>query len=211
MIFKHFKPNNLLSKLNTPFWTQADENRIINAIVSILITPLSPSKKKTINPESFSLEPEHKEISTTKICLISQLKSKDFDLFSSLQFLNSLNLKTNYDDFSEQDRFFLLETYQKLRYLALNSHLLTKNPDWNIDDWEIDLKIILILLTINPSINQAPLKYILWHSPHVRRIKLSLSSSSQDYHQETLNYIQQIYDWSQNFLQLPQYFLHSLI
>lgn len=86
--------------------------------------------------------------------------------------------------FTDQERLLFLEIYYQLYDLALQSQEIIDNPDWDIDNWEIDVKIILILLTCYSQGNPNNLKYVLWESPQVLKIKLA--SPKLEYEQQVL-------------------------
>lgn len=187
--------NNIISILNTPISPNENNKKFFDNIVSVLTKPV----KFESNSKTSKITQKTIQNATDKPSLDSQLSLERFEIISSLELLERLKANNNLDDYSEQQRYYFLETYQKLRSLALNSSDIVNNPDWEIDNWEIDVKIVLILLTNSSSQNKEDIQNILWLSPQVRRLKLSLSKD--DYDLQAFEYVDRVYQWAKKLQQ----------
>ena len=92
-----------------------------------------------------------------------------------------------------------LEKYQKLKQQVSQLPAWANNPDWEVDLWEVDLEIAIIILSWSGH-DYEEVKKVLSQSPRVREWKASLSQ--QDYSCRASQYVQSICKWA---LQLQQW------
>jgi len=189
--------SNIISILNTPLWPKNNNKKSPKSILSLINKPLK-------SPTSFKKDPADRKIIQDKnnpISADTELNLESLEIISSLESLEKLKFNNNLYEYSEQQRYYFLETYQKLRNLALHSSDIVNNPDWEIDNWEIDVKIVLILLTNSSNYNEEEIQNILWLSPQVRRLKLSLTED--DYDLKAFEYVDRVYQWAKKLQQCP--------
>ncbi|MDJ0728004.1 MAG: hypothetical protein QNJ38_23130 [Prochloraceae cyanobacterium] len=173
--------SNIISILNKPLWSNKNSKQYSDLVNNNAQKEQSRPAKKTVED--------------------SQLQIENFVIISSLKSLEKLKLNHNLNEYSEQQRYYFLETYQKLRTVALHCSDLADNPDWQIDNWEIDVKIVLLLLTKLSCKNKKDIQNILWLSPQVRRLKLSLSANEYDL--QAFEYVERVYQWAEKLQQAP--------
>ena len=98
-----------------------------------------------------------------------------------------------------QQQYFYLDKYQKLKRQVSQQEAFVNNPDWDVDPWEVDLEISIIILSWSGS-DSEEIKKVLSQSPQLREWKASLSP--HDYDCRVSQYIEKLLKWA---LQLQQW------
>ena len=173
-------------------------DRLLNNIISLLNTHLWSKKNKQSDKHNQKIIKPKPQLLNTEILTESKFNLQKSELIESL---NKFQSNKDLNQSSEQQRYYFLDTYQKLRSLVLESSDLANNPGWEIDNWEIDVKIVLMLLTHSSSKNKEDIQNLLWLSPQVRRLKLSLSANEYDL--QAVEYIERIYQWAEKLQKCP--------
>ncbi|MGK7915126.1 MAG: hypothetical protein AB4038_06195 [Prochloraceae cyanobacterium] len=98
-----------------------------------------------------------------------------------------------------QRQYYYLDNYQKLQKQVTQQEAFVDNPDWNVDPWEVDLEIAIIVLSSSMN-NSEEVKKILAESPQLKQWKASLSQDNYD--SQVSQYIEKLCQWA---LQLQQW------
>ena len=115
-----------------------------------LSSPTSPSVPKNTNNQAKNSQLDG---STAQFVSISSQAQ-------SIQ-INSLG------DSRIQQQYFYLDKYQKLKQQVSQQKAFVNNPDWDVDPWEVDLEITIIILSGSGN-DSEEVKKVLSQSPQLR-------------------------------------------
>ena len=87
------------------------------------------------------------------------------------------------------------QVYQNLQQQVYQSPDFANNPTWEVDSWEVDVEIAIMILSRSPN-NFEQVKKVLLESDRVREWKKSLPQ--EEFKTKTSEYIEKAYNWAQD-------------
>ena len=147
----------------------------------------SGDRKKSSAPKALA---KREQLTTNNYTNLGSVSSIEQQLVVSSQ--EQLRIKSLHD---------YRQKYWQLRQQVLQSPEIAKNPDWQIDTWEIDVEIAMRVLSTAPN-NFQEVKQVLSQSELVREWEELLSK--REYLLQSSQYIERVYQWAQQVEQWRQ-------
>ncbi|MGK7915789.1 MAG: hypothetical protein AB4038_09605 [Prochloraceae cyanobacterium] len=179
-------------------WSKSKNPQVFLASLSVVGLAVLQGTGKSLKHHKSG---DRKKLSAAKaLAKKEQLTTNNYTNFGSVSSIEQ-QLVVSSQEQLRRKTYDYRQKYWQLRQQVLQSPEIAKNPDWQIDSWEIDVEIAMRVLSTAPN-NFQEVKQILSQSELVREWQELLSK--REYLLQSSQYIERVYQWAQQVEQWRQ-------